>query len=70
MRALIDQAKTLYNPLTLNTFLSKLPQGITLDQNFSLNELISLAEELSRYQRQHHRYLDTADRRGDECGAR
>jgi hypothetical protein len=40
---MVDQAKKLYNPLTINSFLSKLPQGITLDQNFSLNELIGLA---------------------------
>jgi LCP family protein required for cell wall assembly len=43
LRGMVDQAKKLYNPLTINSFLSKLPQGITLDQNFSLNELISLA---------------------------
>jgi LCP family protein required for cell wall assembly len=43
LRAMVDQAKKLYNPLTINSFLSKLPQGITLDQNFSLNELIGLA---------------------------
>lgn len=43
LRAMIDAAKKLYNPLTINTFLSKLPQGITLDRNFSLNELIGLA---------------------------
>jgi len=44
LRALIARAKRLYNPITLNSFLSKLPQGIALDQNFSLNELIGLAE--------------------------
>ncbi len=43
MRAMIDRAKRLYNPLTINSFLSKLPQGITLDDNFTLNELIALA---------------------------
>jgi LCP family protein required for cell wall assembly len=43
LRAMIDAAKKLYNPLTISSFLSKLPQGITLDQNFSLNELIGLA---------------------------
>lgn len=43
LRAMIDAAKRLYNPLTINSFLSKLPQGISLDQNFSLNELIGLA---------------------------
>lgn len=43
LRAMVDQAKKLYNPLTINSFLSQLPQGITLDKNFSLNELIGLA---------------------------
>jgi len=43
LRAMVDQAKKLYNPFTINSFLSKLPQGITLDQSFSLNELIGLA---------------------------
>jgi LCP family protein required for cell wall assembly len=43
MRAMIERAKTLYNPLTLNSFLSKIPQGVALDQNFSLHELIGLA---------------------------
>lgn len=43
LRAMVDRAKTLYNPLTINSFLSKIPQGITLDQNFSLNELVGLA---------------------------
>jgi LCP family protein required for cell wall assembly len=43
LRAMVDQAKKLYNPLTINSFLSQLPKGITLDKNFSLNELIGLA---------------------------
>jgi LCP family protein required for cell wall assembly len=43
MRAMIERAKTLYNPLTLNSFLSKIPQGVALDQNFTLHELIGLA---------------------------
>ena len=43
MRAMIERAKHLYNPLTINSFLSKLPQGITLDSNFTLNDLIGLA---------------------------
>ncbi len=40
---MISRAKGLYNPLTINTFLSKIPQGISLDSNFTLNELIALA---------------------------
>lgn len=43
LRAMISRAKGLYNPLTINSFLSKIPQGITLDSNFTLNELIGLA---------------------------
>jgi LCP family protein required for cell wall assembly len=43
MRAMISRAKTLYNPLTLNSFLSKIPQGVALDRNFTLHELIGLA---------------------------
>ncbi|HUV57331.1 MAG TPA: LCP family protein [Acidimicrobiales bacterium] len=43
LRAMLSRAKGLYNPLTINSFLSKIPEGITLDSNFSLNELIGLA---------------------------
>ncbi len=43
LRAMLSRAKGLYNPLTINSFLSKLPQGISLDSNFSLGELIDLA---------------------------
>jgi LCP family protein required for cell wall assembly len=43
MRAMIDRVRGLYNPLTINTFLSKIPQGITLDDKFTLNELVALA---------------------------
>ncbi len=43
LRAMVDQAKKLYNPVTINSFLSAIPQGVTLDSNFSLNELIGLA---------------------------
>ncbi|HVB52022.1 MAG TPA: LCP family protein [Acidimicrobiales bacterium] len=43
LRAMVDGAKKLYNPLTLNSFLSALPQGISLDSNFSLRELVGLA---------------------------
>ncbi|HEY1223245.1 MAG TPA: LCP family protein, partial [Acidimicrobiales bacterium] len=43
LRAMISRAKGLYNPLTINTFLSKIPEGISLDTNFTLTELIELA---------------------------
>ena len=43
LRAMLSRAKGLYNPITIDTFLSKLPQGIALDTNFSLRELLGLA---------------------------
>jgi LCP family protein required for cell wall assembly len=43
MRAMINRVRGLYNPLTINAFLSKVPQGITLDDNFTLNDLIEIA---------------------------
>jgi LCP family protein required for cell wall assembly len=43
LRGMVERAKGIYNPLKINSFLSKLPQGIALDQNFSLNEILRLA---------------------------
>ena len=43
LRAMLSRAKNLYNPLTINSFLSKIPQGITLDSKFTFNELLGLA---------------------------
>jgi LCP family protein required for cell wall assembly len=45
LRALIDSAKSKYNPLTLNAFLGSLPQGVAIDTGFSLGELVGLAED-------------------------
>jgi len=45
LRALIDRAKSSYNPLKLNAFLGALPQGITIDSQFTLNDLVGLAED-------------------------
>ncbi len=45
LRALIDKAKTEYNPLALNAFLGSLPQGIAIDTGFSLGDLVGLAED-------------------------
>jgi LCP family protein required for cell wall assembly len=44
LRAMIDQAKKLYNPFKLHTFVSKLTQGVALDSTITLDELIGLAE--------------------------
>ncbi len=49
IRAMISRAKHLYNPLTINSFLSKIPQGITLDSGFTLNELIALVVKFHGY---------------------
>lgn len=43
LRAMLARAKGLYNPISIDSFLSKLPQGIALDTHFSLHELIGLA---------------------------
>jgi LCP family protein required for cell wall assembly len=43
MRAIINRVKGIYNPLTINSFLSKIPQGITLDSKFTLGDLVALA---------------------------
>ena len=43
LRALVDAAKSKYNPLTLNAFLGSIPQGVAIDSKLSLNDLIGLA---------------------------
>jgi LCP family protein required for cell wall assembly len=45
IKALIDEAKTKYNPLTLNALLGSIPQGIEIDANLSMGDMIGLAED-------------------------
>jgi LCP family protein required for cell wall assembly len=45
LRALVDQAKTKYNPLTINALLGSIPQGITIDDQLTLSDLIGLAQD-------------------------
>ena len=45
LRALVDAAKSKYNPLTINAFLGSLPQGIVIDTHLSLGDLLGLAED-------------------------
>jgi LCP family protein required for cell wall assembly len=45
LRALIDEAKSKYNPLTLNALIGSIPQGIVIDDQLTLNDLIGLAED-------------------------
>jgi len=44
LRALIDKAKSSYNPLRLNAFLGSLPQGVTIDDALTLGDMVGLAE--------------------------
>jgi anionic cell wall polymer biosynthesis LytR-Cps2A-Psr (LCP) family protein len=44
LRGMVDQAKKLYNPFKLDTFITQLTKGVTLDSTFTLDELIGLAE--------------------------
>jgi LCP family protein required for cell wall assembly len=44
LRAMIRRVKgSLGNPVAMNNFLSKIPQGVAIDDKFSLNQLIGLA---------------------------
>jgi LCP family protein required for cell wall assembly len=45
LRALIDAAKSKYNPATINAFLTELPKGIQIDSQFGYNELLGLVAE-------------------------
>ncbi len=52
LKALINQAETKYNPLTLNAFIGSVVQGITIDSTFTVSELISLAREFHAFSSQ------------------
>lgn len=43
VEALLKRAEHSYNPLTVNTLLSNLPQGITIDDRLTLSDLVGLA---------------------------
>jgi LCP family protein required for cell wall assembly len=44
LRAMLGRVKgSLTNPFKINSFLSKIPQGVTIDSKFTLNEMIGLA---------------------------
>jgi LCP family protein required for cell wall assembly len=50
LRAMFERVKNkLDDPLAMNGFLSNLPKGITIDNTFSLNELIGLALKFHSY---------------------
>ena len=44
LRAMIDRVRgSLGNPLAMNNFLSSIPQGVSIDSKFTLNQMIGLA---------------------------
>ena len=49
MKALINQAESKYNPLTLNAFIGSVVQGVTIDTSFTVSELLSLAREFHTF---------------------
>jgi LCP family protein required for cell wall assembly len=49
LKALINQAETKYNPLTLNAFIGSVAQGVTIDSTFTVAELVTLAREFHTF---------------------
>ncbi len=49
IKAMINRAKKIYNPLKLNSLLSSIPAGVTLDSKFSLNNLVALAVKFHKF---------------------
>jgi anionic cell wall polymer biosynthesis LytR-Cps2A-Psr (LCP) family protein len=50
LRAMFNRVKgKLDDPLALNSFLATLPKGVTIDDTFSLNEIIGLALKFHSY---------------------
>lgn len=49
LKALINQAETKYNPLTLNAFIGSVVQGVTIDSTFNVAGLVSLARDFHAF---------------------
>ena len=49
LKAVINQAETKYNPLTLNAFVGSVVQGVTVDSTFTVSDLISLARQFHTF---------------------
>jgi LCP family protein required for cell wall assembly len=49
LKALINQAESKYNPLTLNAFIGSVVQGVTIDSTFAVSDLISLARQFHAF---------------------
>jgi LCP family protein required for cell wall assembly len=50
LKALINQAESDYNPLTLNAFIGSVVQGVTVDSTFTVADLVSLAREFHSFE--------------------
>ena len=49
LKAVINEAETKYNPLTLNAFVGSVVQGVTVDSTFTVSDLISLARQFHSF---------------------
>ncbi|HEY2563308.1 MAG TPA: LCP family protein [Acidimicrobiales bacterium] len=49
LKALINQAESRYNPLTINAFIGSVVQGVTIDNTFTTAGLIDLASEFHSF---------------------
>ena len=49
LKALINEAETKYNPLTLNAFIGSVAQGVTIDSTFTVADLVTLAREFHTF---------------------
>jgi LCP family protein required for cell wall assembly len=52
LKAMINQAETKYNPLTLNAFIGSVVQGLTIDSTFTVSDLVTLAREFHTFSSQ------------------
>jgi LCP family protein required for cell wall assembly len=49
LKAVINEAESKYNPLTLNAFVGSVVQGVTVDSTFTVSDLISLARQFHTF---------------------
>jgi anionic cell wall polymer biosynthesis LytR-Cps2A-Psr (LCP) family protein len=49
IRAFIDAAKGLWNPLTIDSLISALPQGVSISSNMSYNTMLGLAWKFHQF---------------------
>ena len=52
LKAMINQAESKYNPLTLNAFIGSVVQGVTIDSTFAVSDLVTLAREFHNFSSQ------------------